>query len=108
MRVNKISPKSEKTGFIVIGHPLNIKNLDLAEELRLSNSNIRRGDKAKSLRRKLMENYRGMNNLNTPKENVPQSQLCNVYYTLTKLAALHRLQNQTCSKIFNARVEDNW
>ena len=50
MRVNKLSPNPEKTGFMVIVHSLNIKNLHLPEGLKLNYSDIRRVDKTKSLR----------------------------------------------------------
>ena len=62
---------------------------------------------------------------NRLKNVIPQSQLCNVYYALiashlrytdviwgslskTKIAALQRLQDRTCSIIRNARIKDSW
>ena len=49
MRVNKLSPNPKKTEFMVIGHPLKTKNLDLPEVLKLNASDIKRVDKTKSL-----------------------------------------------------------
>ena len=49
MRVNKLSPNPKKTEFMVIGHPLKTRTLDLPEMLKLSNSDIKRVDKTKSL-----------------------------------------------------------
>ncbi len=45
----KLSPNPTKTEFMVIGHPLKIRNLDLPEVLKLNNSDIKRVGKAKSL-----------------------------------------------------------
>ena len=49
MRVNKLRPNPRKTEFMVIGHPLKTRNLDLPEMLKLNNSDIKRVDKTKSL-----------------------------------------------------------
>ena len=50
MRVNKLNPNPKKTEFIIMGHPLKTKNLDLPEVLKLNNCDIKRVDTAKSLR----------------------------------------------------------
>ena len=67
----------------------------------------------------------GLAALKKLKNIVPQSQLCNVYYTLmesqlryadviwdslskTKLAGLQRLQDRACSIISNARIKYNY
>ena len=50
MRVNKLSPNPKKADFIVIGHPLQTKNLDLPEVLKQSNCDMKRAVTAKSLR----------------------------------------------------------
>ena len=50
MRVNKLNPNPKKTEFIIMGHPLKTKNLDLPEVLKLNNCDIKRVDMAKSLR----------------------------------------------------------
>ena len=49
MRVNKLSLNPKKTEFIIIGHPLKTKNLELPEVRKLNNSDIKRVDKTKSL-----------------------------------------------------------
>ena len=49
MRVNKLSSNPKKTEFMVIGHPLKTRNLDLPEMLKLNNSDIKRVEKTKSL-----------------------------------------------------------
>ena len=47
--MNKLSQNPKKTKFMVIGHPLKTKNLDLPEVLQLNTSDIKRVDKTKSL-----------------------------------------------------------
>ena len=42
MRVNKLSPNPKKTEFMVIGHPLKTKSLDLPEILTLDGSDIKK------------------------------------------------------------------
>ena len=49
MRVKKLSPNPNKTEFMIIGHPLKTKNLELPEVLKLNNSDIKRVNKTKSL-----------------------------------------------------------
>ena len=50
MRVYKLSPNpKKKTEFMVIGHPLKTKNLDLPQALTLDGSNIKQVDQLKSL-----------------------------------------------------------
>ena len=41
MRVNKLSPNPKKTEFMVIGHPLKTKNLNLQEVLMLDGSDVK-------------------------------------------------------------------
>ena len=43
------STNPKKTEFMIIGHPLKTKNIDLPEMLKLNNSDIKRVDKTKSL-----------------------------------------------------------
>ena len=94
MRVNKLSPNPKKTEFMIIGHPLKTKNLELPEVLKLNNSDIKRVDKTKSLgvivdeklnrdaqfKRTKGKMSGGLAALKKLKNVVPQSQLCNVYY----------------------------
>ena len=139
MRVNKLSPNPEKTEFMIIGHPLKTKNLELPEVLKLNNFDIKRVNKTKSLgvivdeklnwdeqfKRTKGKLSGGLSTLKKLTNIVPQSQLCNVYYTpieshlryadviwgsqsKTKLAGLQRLQDRDCSIISNARIKDNW
>ena len=96
MRVNKLSPNPKKTEFMVIGHPLKTKNLDLPEVLKLNASDIKRVDKTKSLGLIIDEKLNwdeqfkrtkgkmsgGLVALKKLKNIVPQSQLCNVYHAL--------------------------
>ena len=49
MRVNKLGPNPKKTEFMVTGHLLKTRNLDLPEMLKLNNSHIKRVDKTKFL-----------------------------------------------------------
>ena len=49
MRVKNLSPNPKKTEFMIIGHPLKTKNLELPEVLKLNNSDIKRVAKTKSL-----------------------------------------------------------
>ena len=49
MRVNKLSPNPKKTEFMVIGHPLKTKNLDLPQALTLDGSDIKKVEQVKSL-----------------------------------------------------------
>ena len=49
MRVNKLSPNPKKNEFMIKGHPLKTKNLELPEVLKLINSDIKRVDKTKSI-----------------------------------------------------------
>ena len=124
---------------MIIGHPLKTKNLELPEVLKLNNSDIKRVNKTKSLgvivdeklnwddkfKRTKGKVSGGLAALKKLKNIVPQSQLCNVYYTLmgshlryadviwsslskTKLAGLQRLQDRACSIISNAKIKDNW
>ena len=49
MRVNKLSPNPKNTQFMIIGHPLKTKSLDLPEILTLDGSDIKKVSQAKSL-----------------------------------------------------------
>ena len=49
MRLNKLGPNPKETEFMIMGHPLKTKNLDLPEVLKLNNCDVKRVDKAKSL-----------------------------------------------------------
>ena len=139
MRVNKLSPNPKKTEFMVIGHPLKTKNLDLPEVLKLDNSDIKRVEKVKSLgvivdeklnweeqfQRTKGKMSRGLAALKKLKNIIPQSQMCNVYYSLveshlryadviwgslskTKIATLQKLQDRAYSIINDARIKDKW
>ena len=93
MRVNKLSPNPNKTEFMIIGHPLKTKNLELPEVLKINNSDIKRVNKTKSLGvivdEKLTWNEQfkrikdkmsgGLAALKKLKNVVPQSQLCSVH-----------------------------
>ena len=48
MRVNKISPNPKNSEFMIMGHPLETKNLYLPEVLKVNNCDLKRVDKAKS------------------------------------------------------------
>ena len=139
MRVNKLSPNPKKTEFMVIGHPLKTKNLDLPEVLKLDNSDIKRVEKVKSLgvivdeklnweeqfQRTKGKMSGGLAALKKLKNIIPQSQMCNVYYSLveshlryadviwgslskTKIATLQKLQDRAYSIINDARIKDKW
>ena len=98
MRVNKLSPNPKKTEFMVIGHPLKTKNLDLPQALTLDGSDIKKVDQVKSLGIIIDENltwdeqYKrvkgkmsvGLSALKRLKNILPQSQLCSVYYALVE------------------------
>ena len=98
MRVNKLSPNPKKTEFMVIGHPLKTRSLDLPEVLTLDGSDIKKVGQAKSLGIIIDESltwdeqYRRVKGkmsagLSAPKrlKNIlPQSQLCSVYYALVE------------------------
>ena len=47
--MNKLSPNLKKTAFMIIGHPLKTKNLELPEVLKLNSSDMKRVNKTKSL-----------------------------------------------------------
>ena len=49
MRVTKLSPNPKKTEFMVIGHSLKTKNLNIPQTLTLDGSDIQKVDQAKSL-----------------------------------------------------------
>ena len=49
MRINKLSPNSQKTEFMIRGHPLNAKHPSLPESLVLNNHNIKRVTQTRSL-----------------------------------------------------------
>ena len=49
MRLSKLSPNPKKAEFMVIGHQLKSKNLELPEVLKLNSSCIKRVNKTKSL-----------------------------------------------------------
>ena len=49
MRVNKLSPDSQKTEFMIIGHPLSTRKLELPETLELYWLRCKKGGKAKYL-----------------------------------------------------------
>ena len=49
MRVNKLSPNPKKIEFMIIGHPLKTKSLDLPEILTLDGSDIKKVSQPKSL-----------------------------------------------------------
>ena len=90
--MNKLSPNPKKTEFMVIGHPLKTKNLDLPEVLKLNASDIKRVNKTKSLglitdeklnwdeqfKRTKGKMSGGLAALKKLKNIVPQSQLCSV------------------------------
>ena len=94
--MNKLSPNPKKTEFMVIGHPLKTKNLDLPEMLKLNNSDIKRVNKTKSLgvivdeklnwdeqfKRTKSKMSGGLAALKKLKNVVPRSQLFIVYYAL--------------------------
>ena len=96
MRANKLSPNPKKTEFMIIGHPLKTKNLELPEVLKLNNSDIKRVNTTKSLgvivdeKLNWDEQFKrikgkmsgGLAALKKLKNVVPQSQLCNVYCAL--------------------------
>ena len=98
MRVNKLSPNPKKTEFMVIGHSLKTKNLNIPQTLRLNGSDIKKVDQAKSLGIIIDENltwdgqYKrvkgkmsaGLSALKRLKNILPQSQLCSVYYALVE------------------------
>ena len=81
---------------MAIGHPLETKNLDLPEVLKLNNCDIKRVDMAKSLGVIIDEKLNwdeqftrtkgkmigGLAALKALRNVIPQSQLCNVYYAL--------------------------
>ena len=96
MRVNKLSPNPKKTEFIIKGHPIKTRNLDLPDVLMLDGKDIIKIDQAKSLcviidkRLTWDEHFRlvkgimsaGLIALKRLKNILPQSQLCSVYYAL--------------------------
>ena len=98
MRVNKLSPNAKKTEFMVIGHPLKTKNLDLPQALTLDGSDIKKVEQVKSLGIIIDENltwdeqYKrvtgkmsvGLSALKRLKNILPRSQLCCVYYALVE------------------------
>ena len=98
MRRNKLSSNPQKTEFMIMGHPLKTKNLDLPEVLKLNYCDVKRMEKAKSLgviideKLNFEEQFRrtkrkisgGLAALKRVKNAIPQSQLCNVYYALTE------------------------
>ena len=98
MRVNNLSPNPKKTEFMVIGHPLKTKNLDLPQALTLDGSDINKVDQVKSLGIIINENltwdeqYKrvkgkmsaGLSALKRLKNILPQSQFCSVYYALVE------------------------
>ena len=47
MKVSKLIPNSQKTEFMIIGHPLNTRKLELPEALELKGSEINRVQKTK-------------------------------------------------------------
>ena len=49
MRDNKLSPNSQKTEFMIIGHPLSTRIPELPETLKLNGSKIERVEKTKYL-----------------------------------------------------------
>ena len=119
------------------GHPLKTNYLDLPEMLKLTNWDVKRVNKAKSLgvvideRLNWEEQFRCakgkiIGGLAAPKRLtnvIPQSQLCNIYYALieshlyaeviwgslskTKIAGLQRLQDWACSITTSARIKDS-
>ena len=109
MRVNKLSPNPKKTEFMVIGHSLKTKNLNIPQTLRLDGQ-------YKRVKSKMSADLSALKRL---KNILPQSQLCSVYYALveshlrygdviwgslckTKLTALQRLQSRAWSLIVRA------
>ena len=48
MRLNKLSANSQKTEYMIIGHPRRTNKVEIYETLRLNNSDIRRVKKTKS------------------------------------------------------------
>ena len=62
MRVNKLSPNPKKTEFMVIGHPLKTRSLDLPEVLTLDGSDIKRLVKRNPLASLLTKALPGMSN----------------------------------------------
>ena len=98
MRVNKLSPNPKKTEFMVIGHPLKTRSVDLPEVLTLDGSDIKKVGQAKSLgiiidesltwdeqyRRVKGKMSAGLSALKRLKNILPQSQLCSVYYALVE------------------------
>ena len=49
MRLNKLSPNPQKKEFMIMGHPLKTKTLDLPEVLKLNNCDVKGVDKTESL-----------------------------------------------------------
>ena len=96
--MNKLSPNHKKTEFMVIGHTLKTRKLNLMEVLMLDGSDIKRVDQAKSLgitidekptwnqtlkrvKVKMSADHSDQKRL---KNILPQSQLCSMYYALVE------------------------
>ena len=56
MKVSKLIPNSQKTEFMIIGHPLNTRKLELPEALELKGSEINRVQNTKYLKIIINEN----------------------------------------------------
>ena len=89
MKVNQLSPHTQKTEFMIIGRPLSTRKPELPEVLRLSNSEIKRVENTKYLGITIDENLTwdeqfkrvrskintGLMSLKWLKSNLPHSQL---------------------------------
>ena len=125
MRVNKLSPNPKKAEVMIVEHPLTAKSIDLPEVLKLNNCDIKRVDKAKSLRVIINEKLNWHEQFKRTKSKISggpaaqknlkivisQSQLCNVIWgslSETKIAVLQRLQDRAYSIITDARIKYSW
>ena len=98
MRVDKLSPNPQKNEFMIIGHPLSTRKLELPDTLELNSSEIKRVEKAKYLgvimdeilnwdeqfKRVISKINTGLMSLKRLKNALPQNQLCCVYYGLVQ------------------------
>ena len=104
MRSNKLSPNSQKTEFMVIGHPLKAKHPSVPQSLVLNNHNIKRVTQTKSLGLIVDERLSwetqfnctmgkinsGICALKRLKNMLPQSQFSIVYYALVESQLRYR------------------
>ena len=126
MRINKLSPNTQKTEFMIIGHPLKAKHPSLPDQTKslglIVDENLSWEAQFNRTMDKISSGIWAFKRL---KNILPQSQLSIVYYALvesqlrygdvvwgsllrTKLAALQRLQTRALKIIRNAKIKDTW